>query len=85
MRWDTTRVASEIRPIIGWHLKPVDIIINPILDTAYDGIKSLDFAPSMRVACNFWQWAIAVARGISDVFRLRRHYGSHRRWIRVRR
>jgi len=27
----------------------------------------------------------AVACGISDVFRLRRHHGSHRRWIRVHR
>ena len=32
-RWDTTRFTSEVRPIIGWHLKPVDIIINPIVDT----------------------------------------------------
>jgi hypothetical protein len=60
-RWDTTRITSEIRPIVGWHLKPVDIIINPILDTAYDGIKNLDFAPSMRVAYHLSsQWAIAV-------------------------
>jgi hypothetical protein len=51
-RWDTTRVTSEIRPIIGWHLKPVDIVFNPILDTAYDGAGNLDFAPSMRVAYN---------------------------------
>jgi hypothetical protein len=50
--WDTTRFTSEIRPIIGWHLNPVDIIINPILDTAYDGVKNLDFAPSIRVAYN---------------------------------
>jgi hypothetical protein len=32
--------TSEIRPIIGWHLTPVDIIINPIFDTAYEGIKN---------------------------------------------
>ena len=38
-RWDATRFTSEIRPIIGWHLKPVDIIVNPIFDTAYDGIN----------------------------------------------
>src|SRR5689334_4538166 len=29
-RWDTRRFTSEIRPIIGWHLRPVDIIVNPI-------------------------------------------------------
>jgi hypothetical protein len=51
-RWDASRFTSEVRPIVGWHLKPVDIIINPILDTAYDGFKNLDFAPSMRVAYN---------------------------------
>jgi hypothetical protein len=51
-RWDTTRVTSEIRPIVGWHLKPVDIIVNPILDTAYDGLENLVFAPAARVAYN---------------------------------
>jgi len=60
-RWDTTRFTSEIRPIIGWHLSPVDIFINPILDTSYDGVKNLDFAPSMRVAYNASnRWAVAV-------------------------
>ena len=59
--WDATRFTSEIRPIIGWHLKPVDIIVNPILDTAYDGVKNLDFAPNVRVAYNFSpMWAIAA-------------------------
>ena len=33
-----------MRPIVGWHLKPVDIIVNPILDTSYDGVKNLDFS-----------------------------------------
>jgi hypothetical protein len=50
--WDENRYSSEIRPIIGWHLKPWDIIINPILDTEYDGLKNLDFAPAVRVAYN---------------------------------
>jgi hypothetical protein len=60
-RWDTKRITSEIRPIVGWHLSPVDIIINPILDTAYDGFKNLDFAPSTRVAYNVSNiWAVAV-------------------------
>jgi hypothetical protein len=60
-RWDTTRFTSEVRPIIGWHLKPVDIIINPIVDTAYDGIKNLEFVPAARVAYNFTSgWALAA-------------------------
>src|ERR1700704_4427978 len=25
-RWDSTRFTSEVRPIIGWHLKSIDII-----------------------------------------------------------
>jgi len=50
--WDETRITSEIRPIVGWHLNRVDLIFNPILDTAYDGFKNLDFAPSVRVAYN---------------------------------
>jgi hypothetical protein len=59
--WDTTRVTSEIRPILGWHLPKADIIVNPIFDTSYDGAKNLDFAPSTRVAFNVkpeWQLAI---------------------------
>jgi hypothetical protein len=60
-RWDARSFTSEIRPIIGWHLKPVDIIINPILDTSYSGIKNVEFAPATRVAYNFSRvWATAV-------------------------
>jgi hypothetical protein len=60
-RWDENRYTSEIRPIIGWHLRPVDIIINPIVDTSYDGLGNLIFAPSMRVAYNYKSgWAIAA-------------------------
>ena len=59
--WDENRITSEVRPIIGWHLKPVDIIINPILDTSYDGLKNLEFVPSIRVAYNVNDtWAVAV-------------------------
>src|SRR4029077_20274547 len=49
-RWDTTRLTSEIRPIIGWPLPKVALIFNPILDTSYDGVKNMVFAPSIRVA-----------------------------------
>jgi hypothetical protein len=52
-RWDSSRFSSEVRPIIGWHLKPWDIIINPIVDTAYDGLGNLEFVPASRVAYNF--------------------------------
>src|SRR5579863_10444377 len=61
-QWDPRHYTSEVRPIIGWHLHPVDIIVNPILDTAYTGgFKSLDFAPAVRVAYNLSpKWAVAA-------------------------
>jgi len=61
-QWDLRHYTSEVRPIIGWHLKPIDIIVNPILDTAYTGgFKSLDFAPSTRVAYNLNdKWTVAA-------------------------
>jgi hypothetical protein len=59
--WDSHRISSEVRPIVGWHLHPWDIVINPILDTEYDGLKNLDFAPATRVAYNVTsRWAVAA-------------------------
>lgn len=70
--WDPRRFTSEIRPIIGVHLHPWDIIFNPILDNSYvGGFKSLDFAPCARIAYNLNpKWAIA-AEEYSDVGTLR--------------
>jgi hypothetical protein len=60
-RWDTNRFTSEIRPIVGWHLQPLDIFFNPILDTAYDGFGNLVFVPNIRIAHNFSaRWALGV-------------------------
>ena len=59
-RWDTTHFTSEVRPIVGWHVKPWDVIFNPIFDTSYDGVKNLNFVPSTRIAYNLesgWQLA----------------------------
>jgi len=76
-RWNSSRFTSEVRPIVGWHLKPWDIIINPILDTAYDGFGNLDFAPSMRVAYNVSPvWAVA-AEHYADYGPLRQFLGWH--------
>jgi hypothetical protein len=60
--WDPRTYTSEIRPIIGWHLKPWDIIINPIMDNSwYGGFKGLEFVPAERVAYNLnAKWAIAI-------------------------
>jgi hypothetical protein len=60
-RWDATRFTSEVRPIVGWHVKPWDVIINPIVDTAYDGLKNLEFVPAARVAYNLPSgWTLAA-------------------------
>ena len=61
-RWDNKRYTQETRPIVGWHLKPFDIIINPILDTKYEGgIKGLDFVPAARVDYNVNSlWVVAA-------------------------
>jgi hypothetical protein len=75
--WDARPFTSEIRPIIGWHLHPVDIIVNPILDNSYvGGFKSLDFAPATRVAYNFNpKWAAAVEE-YADMGPLRNFYST---------
>ena len=75
--WNPKRFTAEIRPIIGWHLHPVDIIINPILDSSYDGVKNLDFAPSTRIAYNLSpQWAAAVEE-YADFGPLHRFYSGN--------
>src|ERR1700733_6384444 len=59
--WDPSRHTQEIRPIVGWHLGALDIIVNPILDNSYKGFDRLDFAPATRVAYNIdKRWAIAA-------------------------
>jgi hypothetical protein len=60
--WNERKFTSEIRPIIGWHLHPVDLIVNPIVDTSYyGGLKSLEFVPASRVAYNLYhKWALAL-------------------------
>jgi len=59
-RWDPSTFTSEIRGILAWHLAPFDIIVNPIFDTAFDGIGNLVFAPCARVDYNFGAWAVAL-------------------------
>jgi hypothetical protein len=84
-QWDPRRITSEIRPIVGWHLHPVDIVVNPIMDTSYvGGLKSLDFAPAVRVAYNFApKWAAAVEE-YADYGPFRQIYSaseqSHQLW-----
>ena len=59
--WDSRRFTSEIRPIIGLHLHPWDIVINPILDTDWTGVRNYIFVPAMRLAYNYSpKWAFAA-------------------------
>jgi hypothetical protein len=59
--WETKRITSEVRPIVGLHLHPVDIIFNPIVDTNYTGgFGNLEFVPATRIAYNVNdKWAVA--------------------------
>lgn len=50
--WERRRLSGEIRPIIGAHLGRFDLILNPIVDTGFDGLGKLDFAPAARAAYN---------------------------------
>ena len=60
-QWDPKRFTSEIRPIVGWHLGATDIIVNPILDNSYIGLKNLDFAPAERIAHRFTpKWTLGL-------------------------
>jgi hypothetical protein len=60
--WEPKRITSEVRPIVGLHLHPVDIIFNPIVDTEYTGgFGGLEFVPATRVAYNLnGTWAVAA-------------------------
>jgi len=58
--WETRHFTSEIRPIVGLHLHPWDIIVNPILDTDWTGVSNYIFAPAMRLAYNYAKWTFAA-------------------------
>lgn len=76
--WEPTRNSGEIRPIIGGRIGPVDLIVNPILDTSFQGVGSLDFAPASRAAYNFSGiWAVALEH-YADYGRLS-HFAPFRR------
>lgn len=83
--WEPVRFTSEIRPIIGVHLHPVDIIINPILDNSFrGGFANLDFAPAGRIAYNFTPKFALAAESYSDVGPVRAvlptRFESHEVW-----
>jgi hypothetical protein len=53
LHWEPSRFAGEIRPIVGVHLARFDLIVNPILDTDFNGgVGNLEFVPAVRAAWN---------------------------------
>jgi hypothetical protein len=60
--WESRRITSEVRPIVGLHLHPVDLVFNPIVDTDYTGgFGNLEFVPATRIAYNVKdKWAVAI-------------------------
>jgi hypothetical protein len=59
--WEEKTWAGEVRGIIGFRTGNFDFIVNPILDTRFDGAKNLEFLPAERVAYNVSKlWAVAV-------------------------
>jgi hypothetical protein len=66
--WEQRHITSEVRPIVGLHLHPVDIVFNPIVDTDYtDGFGNLEFVPATRIAYNLNdKWALAVEEYSDD-------------------
>jgi hypothetical protein len=51
--WDPHRLSGEMRPIVGTHLGPWDLIVNPVVDTEFNGFRNFTFAPEARLAYNF--------------------------------
>jgi hypothetical protein len=66
--WESRHITSEVRPIVGLHLHPVDIVFNPIVDTDYKGgFGNLEFVPATRIAYNFNdKWAAALEEYSDD-------------------
>jgi hypothetical protein len=60
-RWEPTPYSGEIRPILGTRFGSFDFIFNPILDTGFNGLRRLDFAPCARLDYNLSpKWAVAI-------------------------
>ena len=84
--WESRRITSEVRPIVGVHLRPVDLIFNPIVDTGYTGgLGNLQFVPNTRLAYNLSdKWAVAIEE-YADLGPLRHfeavHNQAHEIWV----
>jgi hypothetical protein len=48
--WESSRYSAEVKPILGAHIGRIALIVNPMLDWSFDGLRNLDFAPAIRAA-----------------------------------
>ena len=82
--WESRTITSEVRGILGAHLRKWDLIYNPIFDTDYTGgVKGLEFVPAERIAYNLNDhWAVA-AEQYSDFGPLRDFYAANNQFHEV--
>ncbi|HUZ47607.1 MAG TPA: hypothetical protein VMW54_13300 [Terriglobia bacterium] len=82
--WESRRITSEVRGILGAHLRKWDLIYNPIFDTDYTGgVRGLEFVPAERIAYNLNDnWAVA-AEQYSDFGPLRDFYATNNQFHEV--
>jgi hypothetical protein len=59
--WDPSRFTSEARFILAGRLGPLEVMLNPILETAFDGLGAITLAPATRVGYRVSErWTVAV-------------------------
>ena len=60
-RWEYKQYSGKIRPIVEFRHQGITYTINPIVDTGFDGLKKMDFAPYIRVSCDLSKlWTVAA-------------------------
>ena len=71
--WESRHITSEVRPIVGLHLHPIDLVFNPIVDTDYTGgFGNLEFVPATRIAYNVNKQYAAAIEEYADMGPLRK-------------
>jgi hypothetical protein len=65
--WDNSRTSLEIRPIVGVRAGHWDFILNPIIDSDFDGLGRMHAEPAARVAYNFSDTVATAVETYSDL------------------
>src|SRR5512138_1040292 len=59
--WDPSRWSGEARFILAGRLGRVELALNPILDTAFDGLGAMELVPATRLGWRLSErWTVAV-------------------------